>query len=61
MSPEHKPLVWLKGEIVTPPFSESGRIQAGYLLRRLQSGEMLSLRKRQTKPRAMLSTRAREE
>ena len=36
-------MVWLKGEIVTPPFSETGRIQAGYLLRRLQSGEMLTM------------------
>jgi phage-related protein len=38
-----KPLVWLYGEIKTPPFSSGGRIEAGYLLRRLQRGERLSL------------------
>jgi phage-related protein len=38
-----KPLVWLHGEIKTPPFSEDGRIEAGYLLGRLQQGENLSL------------------
>jgi phage-related protein len=37
----HKPLVWLHGEIKTPPFSRSGRCRAGYLLRRLQEGETL--------------------
>ena len=38
-----KPLVWLHGEIRTPPFSETGRVEAGFLLRRLQQGEVLSL------------------
>ena len=38
-----KPLVWLKGEVKTPPFSSAGRIEAGYLLRRLQNGEKLSM------------------
>jgi phage-related protein len=38
-----KPLVWLHGEIQTPPFSRSARLEAGYLLRRLQKGEALSL------------------
>ena len=38
-----KPLVWLKGEIKTPPMSSAGRVEAGYLLRRLQRGEKLSL------------------
>ncbi len=38
-----KPLVWLKGEIKTPPFSMSARIEAGYLLRRLQQGCPLTL------------------
>jgi phage-related protein len=38
-----KPLVWLKGEIKTPPFSATARIEAGFLLRRLQQGEGLSL------------------
>ena len=38
-----KPLVWLHGEIKTPPFSKAARIEAGFLLRRLQVGEKLSL------------------
>ena len=38
-----KPLVWLHGEIKTPPFSKDGRIEAGTLLRRLQEGESLGL------------------
>jgi phage-related protein len=38
-----KPLVWLHGEVKTPPFSRSGRLEAGFLLRRLQRGENLSL------------------
>ncbi len=43
MNPKDKPLVWLKGEIRTPPFSSSARIEAGYLLRQLQQGTKLSL------------------
>jgi phage-related protein len=43
MDPEDKPLVWLHGEIRTPPFSKDARLEAGYLLRRLQKGELLSL------------------
>ena len=38
-----KPLVWLKGEVKTPPFSEAARIEAGFLLRRLQQGDVLAL------------------
>jgi phage-related protein len=38
-----KPLVWLHGEIKTPPMATRSRLQAGYLLRRLQSGETLSM------------------
>lgn len=38
-----KPLVWLHGEIKTPPFSAEARLEAGVLLRRLQRGEHLSL------------------
>jgi phage-related protein len=43
MDPEDKPLVWLHGEIQTPPFSKDARLEAGFLLRRLQKGELLSL------------------
>ena len=43
MSPSDKPLVWLHGQIKTPPFSPSARIEAGFLLRSLQAGELLSM------------------
>jgi phage-related protein len=43
MSPEDKPLVWLHGEVKSPPFSDAARVDAGYLRRRLQMGERLSL------------------
>jgi len=38
-----KPLVWLRGEVKTPPFSSEARLEAGFLLRRLQQGEALGL------------------
>ena len=38
-----KPLVWLHGEVKTPPWSLEARREAGYLLRRLQLGDLLSL------------------
>lgn len=43
MSPKDKPLVWLHGEVRSPPLSAEARISAGYLLRLLQQGEVLSL------------------
>jgi phage-related protein len=43
MAAEDKPLVWLRGEVKTPPFTSAARIEAGVLLRRLQRGETLSL------------------
>ena len=33
----------LRGEIKTPPMSESARRETGFLLRRLQQGELLAL------------------
>ena len=38
-----KPLLWLSGEIKTPPFSREARVEAGSLLRRLQDGEILGM------------------
>lgn len=38
-----KPLVWLHGEVKTPPWSTEARREAGFLLRRLQLGDLLSL------------------
>jgi phage-related protein len=43
MSPNDKPLVWLHGVVKTPPFSTAARLEAGFLLRRLQRGDKLSL------------------
>lgn len=43
MPGDRKTLVWLHGEIKTPPFSAEARIEAGTLLRLLQEGERLSL------------------
>jgi phage-related protein len=40
---DSKEIVWLSGEIKTPPFSQSARIEAGFLLRQLQEGELLSM------------------
>jgi phage-related protein len=43
MPPADRPLVWLHGQIKTPPFSAEARVETGVLLRRLQRGERLSL------------------
>jgi phage-related protein len=38
-----KPLVWLHGQVKTPPFSAQARLEAGFLIRRLQKSERLSM------------------
>tara|TARA_R110002096_G_scaffold97694_6_gene217668 strand:+ start:3633 stop:3959 length:327 start_codon:yes stop_codon:yes gene_type:complete len=38
-----KSLVWLSGEIKTPPFSTNARISAGHWLRKLQKGEFVEM------------------
>ncbi len=43
MADQGKLLVWLRGEIKTPPFSREARIEAGVLLRQLQLGATLGL------------------
>jgi phage-related protein len=43
MARAEKPLVWLHGEIRTPPFSREARLEAGVLLRRLQEGESFGM------------------
>lgn len=40
---ESKPLIWLKGEVKTPSFSSKARLEAGFLLRKLQARETLSM------------------
>jgi phage-related protein len=43
MARTEKPLAWLHGEVKTPPFSKTARIEAGFLLRQLQHGITLSM------------------
>ncbi len=40
---KEKPLVWMHGEVKTPPFSANARMEAGFLLRLLQIGELLAM------------------
>ena len=40
---QRRPVVWLHGRVKTPPFTSSGRIEAGLLLGLLQAGERLSM------------------
>ncbi len=58
MKQTEKPLVWLHGEVKTPPFSSTARIEAGYLLRQLQMGERLSLP--QSRPMPSIGVRCHE-
>jgi phage-related protein len=41
--PSRKPVVWLHGEVKTPPFTPEGRQEVGMLLRLLQEGERLGM------------------
>ena len=38
-----RPLVWLGGELKTPPLSREARVEAGVLLRLVQDGEHLGM------------------
>jgi len=53
-----KPLVWLHGEVRTPPLSAAARIEAGLLLRRLQRGERLAMP--QSRPMPSIGARCHE-
>ena len=43
MSKDDKPLVWLAGVVRSPPFSAEARLEAGYLLRQLQTGQSVQM------------------
>ena len=58
MSPTDKPLLWLHGEVKSPPFSAEARLEAGVLLRRLQRGKTLSLP--QSRPMPAIGARCHE-
>ena len=58
MSPSDKPLVWLHGEIKTPPLSQAARIEAGYLPRLLQKGQVVGMP--QSRPMPVVGPRCHE-
>lgn len=58
MSLNDKDLVWLHGELKTPPFSQEARLEAGYLLRELQQGMKLALP--QSRPMPNIGRRCHE-
>jgi phage-related protein len=58
VSPKDKPLAWLHGEVKTPPFSKAARLEAGFLLRRLQRGESLAMP--QSRPMPAIAARCHE-
>ena len=53
-----KVVVWLHGKVKTPPFSALARIEAGFLLRRLQLGKKLSMP--QSRPMPTIGKRCHE-
>ena len=40
MISKDKPIVWLSAAVKSPPFSKGARLEAGFLLRKLQRGQM---------------------
>jgi phage-related protein len=51
-------LVWLHGEVKTPPLSAAARIEAGFLLRQLQQGVRLGMP--HSRPMPSIGTRCHE-
>jgi phage-related protein len=43
MAATDKALIWLHGEVKTPPLSPAARLETGFLLRKLQQGERLGM------------------
>jgi phage-related protein len=43
MEPNEKDLVWLRGEVKSPPFSSEARFETGVLLRKLQRGDRIPM------------------
>jgi len=58
MNGEDRPLVWLEGEVKTPPFTAAARIEAGTLLRQLQQGENIGMP--QSRPMPSIGPRCHE-
>lgn len=55
---DEKPLVWIEGEVKSPPFSKEARIRAGFLLRQIQQGVSLSMP--EARPMPSLATSCHE-
>jgi len=53
-----KPLAWLHGEVKSPPFSTAARLETGFLLRRLQRGDLLAMP--QSRPMPSIGPRCHE-
>lgn len=53
-----KPLVWLHGEVKTPPLSATARVETGILLRRLQRGDSFGLP--HSRPMPLIGSRCHE-
>jgi phage-related protein len=53
-----KELVWLRGEVKSPPFSAKSRREAGFLLRLVQQGVLLSMP--QSRPMPQIGPRCHE-
>jgi len=58
MSDTDKPLVWLRGAVASPPFSDDARKEAGFLLRMLQREEKLTMP--QSRPMPSIGRRCHE-
>ena len=58
MNRRDKPLAWLHGEVKSPPFSTAARLETGFLLRRLQRGELLAMP--QSRPMPSIGARCHE-
>jgi phage-related protein len=58
MASNDKPLVWLRAGVKSPPFSKDARLEAGFLLRKLQKGQMLEMP--HSRPMSVIGERCHE-
>ena len=58
MTADRKPLIWVYGELKTPPMTAAARVEAGYLLGLVQEG--VSLGMPQSRPMPQIGPRCHE-
>ncbi len=58
MTIDRKPVIWVYGELKSPPMSSAARIEAGYLLGLVQEG--VSLGMPQSRPMPQIGSRCHE-